>query len=525
MLRRIEMFGPLIVVIAGCVSATAQFPGDPAVPVSVTTSNAIGEQPYVTYGGVRENINLSTGNLNLRVPLLHLPGRNGLDLDLGLIYDSRIYVLEATWDQTLGQFLYDWYGQSPSPIGPGWRLDWPTLSDTLVEVGHTPNTSGWCDTSFILTLGGSNHPFSKRTRGSMRVHGNRMNCITMNTKTGQTWPAPQANINVTDATDASFVRLDTTNPADVAAHTKDGLSVHFNSPNFYGDSFPANKIEDANGNTITATNSYNVVMSITDSVGRVVTFGYNAGGALTSVSYKDSNGQTRTITINYAPVSVTSSLTNPVGSATGSFNVPSYIVLPNNRSFSFQYNTFGELSTITYPTGGYTRYDYATYQNFMPQADNEDYRELTARHECRDTAGACTPSTEDTTSYVRYEHRGGKEVQIPAPLQVVLRHEQHSSESLGTFAVGRHSHPDPVDEMQRVGEEGRSQTIWFLRLCSQPFWVDPPEQLPKASPSKIVEIFGFGRGSLLDLGTPKSVIARREKLRIAGPLYGSDFSF
>ena len=30
MLRRIEMFGPLIVVIAGCVSATAQFPGDPA---------------------------------------------------------------------------------------------------------------------------------------------------------------------------------------------------------------------------------------------------------------------------------------------------------------------------------------------------------------------------------------------------------------------------------------------------------------------------------------------------------------
>src|SRR5271170_1450971 len=52
-----------------------------------------GISPYQSYGGVRENISLASGNLNLQVPLISLPGRDGHDLTLALEYDSSFYNL------------------------------------------------------------------------------------------------------------------------------------------------------------------------------------------------------------------------------------------------------------------------------------------------------------------------------------------------------------------------------------------------------------------------------------------------
>lgn len=55
-----------------------------------------GIQQYSTYEGVRENINLGTGNVMVSVPLLTLPGRNGLNYSVGLIANSQSWA-PTTW--------------------------------------------------------------------------------------------------------------------------------------------------------------------------------------------------------------------------------------------------------------------------------------------------------------------------------------------------------------------------------------------------------------------------------------------
>jgi RHS repeat-associated protein len=78
----------------------------------------------------------------------------------------------------------------------------------------------------------------------------------------------------------------------------------------------------------------------------------------------------------------------------------SSVTLPNNQTWQFQYNTYGELTKITYPTGGYSRYDYAAFPGYVSNPDTgfaADFREITARYVCRAATGSC--ASEDVTTY------------------------------------------------------------------------------------------------------------------------------
>ena len=264
---------------------------------------------------------------------------------------------------------------------------------------------------------------------------NRTACSHTSASTHQTTADPASNLPVTESQDASFLRLDTTNPGDVVLYEKNGTRYHFLTGWTLAQGAHAipvylipNSIIDANGNTISINSTVEEfvtqVNSITDSLGRVVTFTYTAlDGSLTTISYKDSNGTPRNITFGFSICPINYTFTNPPnsgiagntpGSCTSNSNHIgnlSSIVLPSGLSYSFNYNnSLGELSKITYPTGGYTRYDFATYTYLwrtgrpptfakVPNPQAADYREVTARHVCRDAAGNCTPSTEDTTTY------------------------------------------------------------------------------------------------------------------------------
>ncbi len=63
------------------VIASPAFAQDPALMEN-------GNHPEETYDGIRENVNLATGNVNLSLTLLKLPGRNGLDYLLPMNYNS-----------------------------------------------------------------------------------------------------------------------------------------------------------------------------------------------------------------------------------------------------------------------------------------------------------------------------------------------------------------------------------------------------------------------------------------------------
>ena len=44
---------------------------------------------------------------------------------------------------------------------------------------------------------------------------------------------------------------------------------------------------------------------------------------------------------------------------TEAFSMPTAIILPNGLTYTFQFDQCGMLRKVTYPSGGYTRYDYS----------------------------------------------------------------------------------------------------------------------------------------------------------------------
>jgi RHS repeat-associated protein len=365
-----------------------------AVPVAMAQSganqinpgNATGTQPYNLYGGVRENINLSNGNLNLQIPLLTLPGRKGHDLSLALVYDSKIYQLHYETDEFYGGYWYwDWEERLASVGHVGWRVNLPSLWSGATVVIQSPTQPKYC-TTFIVTLGdGSKYSFSTR-----------IDCFHFNTEGDIVWD-PQLDIEVGASQDASFMTLDAANAADIVLRMTDGSRVHFANPISYGLTAPS-KIVDANGNKITFT-SITQGFNITDTLGRVVTVNYACPGGIT---YKDSNGQTRSITWTCTAQSANPPITVPVSASSWTPTLLTSITLPNGRGYTFQYNSTPELTKITYPTGGYTRYDHGGYQHWWEMwgsggSSVASFRQVNARYVCPSSSGTC--ATEETTTY------------------------------------------------------------------------------------------------------------------------------
>src|SRR5258708_4491999 len=64
---------------------------------SLAAGSVTGIQPYGSYEGQNESINLANGNLTVAVPLLHLKRRAGLDLDLRLLFVTASPHLESNY--------------------------------------------------------------------------------------------------------------------------------------------------------------------------------------------------------------------------------------------------------------------------------------------------------------------------------------------------------------------------------------------------------------------------------------------
>ena len=190
----------VMLVCAGSVVATGQ-----SDPTSVTTANSTGAKPYETYGGARENLNLATGNLNIVIPLLTLPGRNGHDLTVFASYDSKIWQLRNR--KLGGNYVFWWEQENPA----GWGVLYPKLTSAVVT---QIDPKYRCRENYVLLMSdGTKYSFPKA----------ESNC---EKKNGQVWE-PTGNFDgypVAESGDAAFVRLDASQDLGV-----DGFSVfaHF----------------------------------------------------------------------------------------------------------------------------------------------------------------------------------------------------------------------------------------------------------------------------------------------------------
>ena len=370
-----------------------------SAPYSVGPQNATGVQEYNPYGGAHENINLATGDLNLQIPLVTLPGRNGHNFSLSLVYDSKIWQSVTETDPIYGDQYSLWSAEQLTPsVGTlGWHLNIPSLTSSLIQpVRNNPNY--YCTGSFIFITGdGAKHAFFA---ASSPATGVKTACYFINSQ-GTIIQEPQMNTNVGAAYDSSFYEIDVTNSSDIIVRAKDGSEIHFPGVDPGGSPSTASKFEDTNGNLITSqTGGY------VDTAGRTISISW--GTPNTTISYKDSSGAARTVTLTTAPQTLSPTFQLPAdsGLAPISANLLSTITLPNGLTWSFQYNTYAELSKVIYPTGGYTRYAF-TAETAWAQAPlgdvatAADFRELTARYVCRLAAGNCSAGTtpEDETTY------------------------------------------------------------------------------------------------------------------------------
>lgn len=272
-----------------------------------------GIHPFGTYDGVQDSVSVESGNLSFCIPLVSLPGLINHNLTIPLCYNSQYQEASlATGTSEIFPVVswFPWVWGSKTPVmGPGWTLTGRPGVYTAPESGQV----------IFMPDGG------KYTLPSTQSNGQPLNL-------GPDWNGGNLYLS---GNGWLYQKNGTRTTASVSTTTQEF---------------------DSYGSLITYTPT-----SVTDTIGRTVAVSATAasGGTPASMAfqYPDSNGVTRTVTVQFA--TITSTCTSSQYGIGGPYSMPSAILLPNGLTYTFQYDACGNLIKVTYPSGGYTRYSYA----------------------------------------------------------------------------------------------------------------------------------------------------------------------
>ena len=408
-----------------------------------------GAVPFQTHLQGQESINLSNGNLHFQLPLVSLPGRNGHDFVYSMSYNSQVWWGRTYTDGNGGTHKFWVQNQN-------WNTSIPDVSwDTDISSSGMPSQIH-CNGNYRVTL----------LDGRKLYFPIYTNCY----DTAWHQSAPQYDqlfgssidpvMGVTCNKDFDYMSL-TPTPHVVL---EGGETLWFDA--FYS----PQKYEDTNGNTIT------FAPALTDTVGRQIVHGGNQSSNET-LTYKDSNGVSQTVTVVYGSPPIAPHFhwqgVNDPGGAT---SYVSSIIYPNGDRYDFQYNTYGEITKIIYPTGGYTRYDY-DYTVVPPIG--QDVREVVGKHVCRDPnsranldqngqPGNCVAVPEDNTviapTVVWNSPPQNSATQVTDPNGDVTQYTYSWSPGTGAYETQRKYFP--------AGSSTPLRTIDTVNSCS----VGPTEQ-------------------------------------------------
>jgi RHS repeat-associated protein len=188
----------------------------------------------------QRGVDLGSRNFNWSLPLVSLPGRAGLDLDLTLVYNSLVWTKDGSYMKFNADF------GSPAP---GFRLGLPILQQRFLN-----SQTGIYAYMLVLSSG---------TRVELRQVGSS---------------------NIYESQDSTYTQLDISNPSQPLVRTTDGTQFTFTPVSVNGE-FRCTQIKDRNGNYISAT--YNTtnghLLTITDTLARVISFVYDASGNLQAI--------------------------------------------------------------------------------------------------------------------------------------------------------------------------------------------------------------------------------------------------
>jgi RHS repeat-associated protein len=337
--------------------------GNPSFAVNVPVENGF--------------INITNGNLHMEFPLATHKQRGALQLNERLVYDSRIWRILPPSSSTL------YYGFFPSniPTAPDTQGGWRFV--TGAETGTTSvdgwiNQQGYCEfqSGYQYSYGtdvvtwsdpsGTSHTFDAQWPE------NHNDCN----------PSPSQVSMTGYATDGSgySVQLSGSNnaePSSIIVHDNNGNQVYPQVIDRFGNYWS----NDSNGNLVDDLNRTPVLVSTNGSVTYYDVLAPN--GPI------NNNGTRVRYTVTTAPVSVFTQFNqSAVSEWAGTFYPVQSIQLPDGSSYSFTYDSYGEMSTVTLPTGGVITYGWTNYQDSYQNKN----RWLTSRTVGSDPATTFTPS-------------------------------------------------------------------------------------------------------------------------------------
>jgi RHS repeat-associated protein len=337
--------------------------------VTNDTSTPIPGAGHDYFGQFNETVNPANGSLSLRIGVGTPPGRR-LTLPFSVAYDSN--GVHHLFDLGVGQAGW---GSNSSYLGAGgWTYSVPQLSDVHLNLISPIDQRTHCYVSTAYVFGdpgGGRHSLKM----DVNLTYNLTKCNSFFSHTAASDDLYQAYTAVTSLPPVTIADADGTvfhfpNPTHETGSAE--LDTYEGFPDF---------VEDRNGNKITITDSGNGAFSYTDTLGRqaVAVNGFGHTGNTITVSglaspYTLTWGS---VTRNIPPPSVyqvtSDSYCTPPQGDNSTDAVITAISLPNSTQYTFSYDpTYGLISKITYPTGGYVRYAYGTspLAEFGMWADN-----------------------------------------------------------------------------------------------------------------------------------------------------------
>ncbi|MFN0120560.1 MAG: hypothetical protein ACKV2V_08665, partial [Blastocatellia bacterium] len=294
---------------AGPVSAATAVVA-PTPPVVFTSLNQARMDPRYRTGGAHED--LFSGNMHDSIPLVSLPGRNGLDLNITLHYNSLVWI---RYNNTM-EFDYDYY----PTLTPGFRLGFPELTGPVTIDGVS---------SYMAIL-----------------------------PSGYKTPLRQTATNRYEAIDSSYLYLATNYPVSgqMTLFTLDGTQFIYSVPPA-GGGLRCTQVRDGNGNFLTVNyaqigvspNFLVVTSSITDTLGRVINFNYDNNLHLVSITQAQQNQTYTHVVIGYGTQTIQTNFPglSVVGPANGAtIPVITGVYRGDGARYIYNYNNWGQVAEI-----------------------------------------------------------------------------------------------------------------------------------------------------------------------------------
>jgi len=237
------------------------------------------------------------------VPLLSLPGRNGLDLGLGLSYSSMV------WTRSGPYLHFDEDNGFPSP---GFRLGFPSVQRRVFDAQRAKN-------AYLLVT----------------ASGQRVELLQVGTS------------NVYESADSSYLQL-TDNSPHLLLRATDGTQLSFTEVD---NEYRCTQVKDRNGNYLSVyRDALGQIGNITDTLGRLISFNYDSNANLLSIT-QAWNGQPahQWVSFGWGTRTMQSSFTSGVviGTKNGTvLPVLTQVALNDTSYFTFDYTNSLQVSVI-----------------------------------------------------------------------------------------------------------------------------------------------------------------------------------